>query len=201
MSTKRTFRTKRPAPDAVSDDLYDQPGHLIRRAQQISVGMFNEHVGPEVTPIQYAILRMVHESPGIDQVSLARRIALDTSTTAQTAARLETKGLLGRRVSEHDRRQLELVLTRQGDKLITGLVEGVHHMREQLLSALEPKEQELFLQLLRKFVRLNNEQSRAPLRMQQQPMQEVPEAPLRKSRATLAGSTRSSTRGPKTHSG
>jgi arsenate reductase len=38
-------------------------------------------------------------------------------------------------------------------------------MRQQLLAALEPKEQELFMQLLRKFVHLNNEQSRAPFRL------------------------------------
>jgi DNA-binding MarR family transcriptional regulator len=185
MSTKRTTpRAKRSAPDTVSDDLYDQPGHLIRRAHQISVGVFNDLVGPEVTPIQYAILRMVHESPGIDQVSLARRIALDTSTTALTAARLETKGLLARRVSEQDRRQLELELTRQGESLITSLVDGVHRMREHLLSALEPEEQELFVQLLRKFVRLNNEQSRAPLRMQQEsPEQEGGLGRSRKERA------------------
>lgn len=102
-----------------------------------------------------------------------------------TAARLETKGLLVRRASEQDRRQLELELTRQGERLITSLVDGVHRMREHLLSALEPEEQELFVQLLRKFVRLNNEQSRAPLRMQQEPPeQEAREGRSRKARTT-----------------
>lgn len=166
MLNQKSSRTKRPTSDTVSEDLYHQPGHLIRRAQQISVAMFNEHVGPEVTSIQYAILRMVHEVPGIDQVNLARRIALDTSTTALAAARLESKGLLVRRNSEVDRRQLKLDLTPQGEKLIANLVDGVHRMRVQLLSALEPQEQDLFVQLLQKFVHLNNDQSRAPLRVE-----------------------------------
>jgi DNA-binding MarR family transcriptional regulator len=163
-----------PAPDSVSMDLYEQPGHLLRRANQIAVGMFNELVGPDVTPIQYAILRMVHEIPGIDQVSLARRVALDTSTTALTAARLEAKGLLVRRVADNDRRQLKLRLTGEGEVLLASLVSGVHRMHDDLLSALEPTERRLFIRLLRKFVHLNNEQSRAPLRVPDEGLRPAP---------------------------
>lgn len=158
---------KTAAPDALTTDLYDQPGHLIRRAHQISVAMFNDVVGQEVTPIQYGILRMVYERPGIDQVSLARLIALDTSTTALTAARLQTKGWLVRDVAEKDRRQLCLSLTPQGEALIRGLVSRVHRMRQKLLGELDAGERELFMKLLKKFVHLNNEQSRAPLRLSQ----------------------------------
>ncbi|NML44034.1 MarR family transcriptional regulator [Ramlibacter sp. G-1-2-2] len=153
----------------VGEDLYEQPGHLIRRAHQIAQGMFDEHVGRDVTPIQYAILRMVHEVPGIDQVGLARRIALDTSTTATAAARLESKGLLERTVVATNRRQLQLHLTPAGEKLLDGLVRGVHEMRSQLLDSLDPDERELFIALLRKFVHLNNEQSRAPLQLPEAP--------------------------------
>ncbi|HEX2545433.1 MAG TPA: MarR family transcriptional regulator [Ramlibacter sp.] len=156
-------RRRKPAPEAVGEDLYEQPGHLIRRAHQIALGMFNEHVGRDVTPIQYAILRMVHEVPDIDQVGLARRIGLDTSTTASAAARLETKGLLSRNIVPTNRRQLELRLTKDGEHLLQSLVTGVHTMRQELLSSLEPQEREIFIRLLRKFVHLNNEQSRAPL--------------------------------------
>jgi DNA-binding MarR family transcriptional regulator len=157
--------SKKPvSANSLTDDLYDQPGHLIRRANQIANAMFTEVVSQDVTPIQYAILRMVHENPGIDQVSLSNLIALDTSTTALTAARLETKGLLKREVSEANRRQLRLSLTADGLKLITGLVSSVHRMRARLLEGLEPEEQQVFMQLMQKFVHLNNEQSRAPLR-------------------------------------
>lgn len=147
----------------VADDLYDQPGHLLRRAHQIASAIFVQHVGKSVTPIQYAVLRMVFEKPGIDQVGLARSIALDTSTTAAVAVRLEEKGLIQRAVVEGNRRQLQLHLTEQGEQALEQLVEGVHTMREQLLSALKPDEREQFMALLRKFVQLNNEQSRAPL--------------------------------------
>ncbi len=159
-------RTARPpAPAPVAEDLYDQPGHLIRRAHQISQAMFGTLVGTQVTPLQYAILRMVHEVPGIDQVGLARRIALDTSTTATTVVRLAQKGLLARTHGDHNQRKWQLHLTAEGEGLLGGLVDGVHRMRTELLDALEPAERELFMRLLQKFVRLNNEQSRAPLQI------------------------------------
>lgn len=147
----------------VAEDLYDQPGHLLRRAHQIAGAVFVQHVGRSVTPIQYAVLRMVHEKPGIDQVGLARSIALDTSTTAAVAARLDDKGLIRRAVVAGNRRQLRLHLTGEGAQVLEQLVEGVHTMREQLLSSLESDEREQFMSLLRKFVRLNNDHSRAPL--------------------------------------
>lgn len=161
---KRPRAAASKEPPCVADDLFDQPGHLLRRAHQIASGMFDDLVGPSVTPAQYAILRMVHEEPGIDQVSLARRIGLDTSTTALTAARLEGRGMLDRTASQTDRRLRRLTLTADGEVLLASTVTGVHAMREKLLSSLPPEQRELFMALLRNFVEHNNEQSRAPLR-------------------------------------
>jgi MarR family transcriptional regulator, temperature-dependent positive regulator of motility len=147
----------------VREDLYDQPGHLLRRAHQIAVSLFGQEVGPEVTPREYAILRMVYEKPGIDQVGLARLIGVDTSSAALTAARLAQRGLLTRAVSEQDRRLLQLELTDAGRALLATTVDGVHRMRDRILSPLDAQEQALFMDLLRKLVLVHNEDSRAPL--------------------------------------
>lgn len=151
-----------PKTDALSIDLFEQPGHLIRRAQQIAVAMFVEALGRDVTPVQYAILRMLQERPGIDQVTLAREVALDTSTTADIAARLETKGWIVREVLP--RRQRRLVLTAEGEAVLARLVPGLQAMNTALLAGLAEDEREAFMRLLRKFVQLNNDQSRAPQR-------------------------------------
>jgi DNA-binding MarR family transcriptional regulator len=157
-----------PAKPAPLDlDLYDQPGHLIRRAHQIAVSMFLDKVGRDVTPIQYAVLRMLHEAPGIDQVTLAQRVALDNSTTAEIAARLETKGWIVREVAP--RRQRRLALTDAGKAMLERLVPGVHALSESMLATLEPQERRQFMLLLRKFVQINNDMSRAPLRPAAQP--------------------------------
>lgn len=138
----------RPA-DSLSVDLYDQPGHLIRRAHQRSVAAFAEELGRDVTPVQYAVLRMLQERPGIDQVTLAREVALDNSTTADIAARLESKGWIVREVLP--RRQRRLLLTEEGAAVLARLVPGIHRLQATLLTSLEPAERVEFLRLLRKF--------------------------------------------------
>ena len=152
----------RRAQDALSIELYEQPGHLIRRAQQIAVSKFFETLGRNVTPVQYAVLRMLQDRPGIDQVTLASEVALDTSTTADLCARLETKGWIVREMLP--RRQRSLVLTPAGEAELARLVPGLVRMNEELLGRLEADEREVFMRLLAKFVQLNNDQSRAPMR-------------------------------------
>ena len=151
-----------PKTDALSIELFEQPGHLIRRAQQIAVAMFVEALGRDVTPVQYAVLRMLQERPGLDQVSLAREVALDTSTTADIAARLEGKGWILREVLP--RRQRRLLLTAAGEAVLARLLPGIQRMNVAMLGGLEADEREIFMRLLRKFVALNNDLSRAPQR-------------------------------------
>lgn len=144
-------------------DLYEHPGHLLRRAQQIAVSIFYDEMGNELTPVQYAILSRLAEHPGIDQVSLAGLAAIDTSTGATVCARLEEKGLLERKVIPHNRRQRALAITRAGAHLLDALEPGAQRLRERLLAPLSELEQAQFMGLLAKLVKENNAQSRAPL--------------------------------------
>jgi len=136
---------------------------LIRRAHQIAVSMFHSTMGYGVTPVQYAVLRILQDHPGIDQVTLARLCALDTSTAANLAVRLEKRGFLKRMVPIKSKRFRLLYLTSKGTTLLGKLVPAVRLLQDGLLGALNRKERKIFLQLLKKFVHLNNEESRAPL--------------------------------------
>lgn len=131
-------------------DLQDQPGHLIRRAHQIAVASFHDHLGREVTPVQYALLRTLQDQPGIDQSTLALAVALDTSTTADIAVRLEAKGWITRAVLARGQRSLSL--TPEGTALLVSLVDNMAQMQTALLGGLEAQEQVELLRLLRKFV-------------------------------------------------
>lgn len=144
-------------------EVYDEPGHLIRRAQQIAVSMFHSTMGHGVTPVQYCVLRVLQEHPGIDQVTLARFCALDTSTAADLAVRLEERGLVRRMMPMKSKRFRLLHLTPEGIALLKKLVPCSELLARRLLKALNKDEQKVFLQLLKKFVHLNNEESRAPL--------------------------------------
>ncbi len=144
-------------------EVYDEPGHLIRRAQQIAVSMFHSIIGNGVTPVQYCVLRVLRDHPGIDQVTLARLCALDTSTAADLAVRLEERGLVMRMMPMKSRRFRLLHLTREGKALLERLIPSSRVLARELLKELNKEEQRLFVSLLKKFVHLNNEISRAPL--------------------------------------
>ena len=135
--------------------LQAEPGHLIRRAHQLAVSTFHDTHGRQVTPVQYALLRALQDTPGIDQVTLADKVALDTSTTADIATRLEAKGWIVRELLP--RRQRALRLTADGEAVLADMLPRVHPMYSRLLEPLEPQERDEFLRLLRKFVHLNEQ--------------------------------------------
>ena len=145
-----------------SMELHQQPGHLIRRAHQIAVSLFHEQLGREVTPVQYAVLRALQDKPGIDQVTLAQEIALDTSSTADVAIRLEAKGLIVREVLPRGQRCL--ALTGEGRALLARLVPGMDEMCRTMLADLDRNERAEFVRLLQKFVHVNDDGRAAPRR-------------------------------------
>lgn len=143
--------------------LDERPGHAIRRLHQISVGIFHQETQAlNITPVQYAILQTVHDLPGCDQRTLARHIALDTSTTAGAVDRLETRGLLMRNNSPEDRRVRLLTLTPAGVQLLADTMPGMERTQERILQPLNAEQRQQFMQLLHLLVTENNELSRAP---------------------------------------
>jgi MarR family transcriptional regulator, temperature-dependent positive regulator of motility len=148
-------------------DLYNMPGHLIRRLQQIAVAVFHaevEPIGYDVTPVQFAALTAVRSQPGIDQVTLAGQIAYDRTTIAGVVDRLVQKGLLSRDVSPKDRRAKVLHMTEAGQAALEKLTPAVEQAQQVMLSGLEDDEAADFLRLLKKATDAVNDLSRAPLR-------------------------------------
>jgi DNA-binding MarR family transcriptional regulator len=136
-----------------SIDLQATPGHLIRRAQQIAVSIFAEQLSSaDITPVQFAILNALLGSPGIDQVSLAKRVAFDPATSGSVIGRLEAKGWVVRKTDPNDRRRKLLVVTREGVQALGQVQADVARIQEKILSPLSPQEQGQFVRLLSRLV-------------------------------------------------
>lgn len=141
----------------------DMPGHRIRRLHQISVGIFLQELADTgLTPVQFAALQTVAQSPGLDQRTLAGSIALDTSTTGGVIDRLEQRGWLERRTAPDDRRVRQLWLTEAGQAVLTQAVPAVQRAQAQILAPLDEADRQTFLRLLHRLVETNNAHSRAP---------------------------------------
>lgn len=144
-------------------DLDSLPGHGIRRLQQIAVAVFLQEVEPlNLTPVQFAALQALAQTPGIDQRTLARSIGLDTSTTGGVIDRLESRGFVQRQGAPGDRRVRLPVLTDAGRELLREALPGVMRAQARMLEPLSPAERTEFMRMLQVLVRANNELSRAP---------------------------------------
>ncbi len=147
-------------------ELYDMAGHLIRRLNQISVSVFSEkmkEMGLDLTPVQFSALTTLQQNPEVDQATLAGLIAHDRVTMGAVLDRLQTKGLILRKVSARDRRARVLSITLQGQKVLEDVTPVVWALQEEILTGLTPDERTELLRLMRKATDAGNERSRAPL--------------------------------------
>jgi DNA-binding MarR family transcriptional regulator len=129
------------------------PGHLIRRAQQIAVGIFAECLSDsDITPVQFAILNALRDTPDIDQVTLAKRVAFDPATSGSVIGRLEAKGWLARQAHATDRRRKLLVITPVGIEALAGMQTAVAEVQTRILAPLNGAEQKQFVELLARLV-------------------------------------------------
>ena len=152
---------KKSAPPSV--DLESLPGHHIRRLHQIAVAIFlQETEAHGLTPVQYAALQTVANTPGVDQRTLAGRIGLDTSTVAGVVDRLEARALLQRNASPQDKRVRLLTLTAIGVELLQTVEPAMRLAQQRILAPLPRGERAEFMRMLRVLVDANNELSRAP---------------------------------------
>jgi DNA-binding MarR family transcriptional regulator len=146
--------------------VYEQPGHLIRRAQQIAVAIFMEECAAfDVTPVQYAALVAIRENPGVDATRLSALVAFDRSTVGNVLERLEAKGVVARSASSEDRRVKVLHLTQVGQELLVAVEPAVGRAQARIVAPLKPEDQARLVALLGQLVALNNEFSRIPLRL------------------------------------
>jgi len=140
------------APERLAE-LYGRPGFMIRRAHQITISVFQAHAGElGLTNTQFGVLYILKRYPSIDQVTLAKLLRLDRSTTGTVVATLESRGLVARDIGESDRRRRVLALTREGDGMLSQVQQKSAGTSGTLLAALSPAERELFLELLGRVV-------------------------------------------------
>lgn len=145
--------------------IYGRPGHLLRRAQQISDAVFAEECRDHgLTSVQYAALVAIECNPGVDATRLSGLIAFDRSTLGGVLERLEAKGLIARRPSAADRRVKLLHLTQAGSLVLQIMEPAVERVQQRILAPLPAGERAQLTALLARLVELHAETLPASLR-------------------------------------
>lgn len=153
------------APPAIGLEMvHTAPGHLIRRLQQIAVGIFFEEMKPfDITPMQYAALAAIYDQPGIDQRGLSKLVAIDRSTVGTMLRLMEEKGLIRRKTPEQNQRVKQLFITPAGRKVLRESRDALAKAQDRILEPLPARDRARFLAQLATLVDFNNARSRAPL--------------------------------------
>lgn len=134
-------------------DFAQAPGHLIRRAQQIAVAEFARATANlDVTPVQFAFMSAMLDTPGVDQITLAKQVAFDAATSGSVIGRLEAKGWVRREADAQDRRRKLLFVTPEGAAALAGMSAAVAQAQRNMLAPLAAKDQDLFMRLLAQLV-------------------------------------------------
>ncbi|MGW0659518.1 MarR family winged helix-turn-helix transcriptional regulator [Streptodolium elevatio] len=134
-----------PVPPAV---LVAAPGYQVRRLHQAYLAAWVRAVDPVLTGPQFAVLTAVDASPGQDQRSLASAVALDTSTMADVARRLENRGLIVRKTAADDGRRKLLYLTEDGERSLHEANLRARALDERLLEPYDVEQREQLMDLL-----------------------------------------------------
>lgn len=145
--------------------LWARPGFLVRRLHQIHVAMFVEELADhKMTPVQYGLLSILVDMPGLDQFSVAEELGIDRANVHDVLKRLESRKLLVRVVDPQNKRRKLCLATREGAELVASLYPRMQAAQKRLLDPLGEAERKTFLQLLNKVVEANNAQGRTVLR-------------------------------------
>jgi DNA-binding MarR family transcriptional regulator len=136
----------------VGFNLADAPGHLIRRAQRVHTVLWSQHVGGQLTSVQFAVLVALAAEPDLDQQALCERVSLDSSSLGDVCARLLARGLVSRRSDPEDRRRNLLRLTSAGQGLLRQATPAVEQVGTALVATLTRREADELLRLLRKLL-------------------------------------------------
>jgi len=136
--------------------LWQRPGFLIRRLNQVHHAIFYEALKGKVTPLQYGLLSVLNTQSGLDQTALTVELGADRTTLATTIELLEKRELLKRETHYSDKRRKVVSITLKGKRLLAKTEQQMHEAQLRLLAPLPLAEQQQFLQMMKVLVEGNN---------------------------------------------
>ncbi|HET6626051.1 MAG TPA: MarR family transcriptional regulator [Nocardioidaceae bacterium] len=106
-------------------------------------------VEQHVTMPQLRVLLLARAEPPVNLTTVARDLRVHPSNATRTCDRLVAAGLLDRRTSERDRRQVELSLTPTGRRLVTKVMRHRRRRIRQLMGKMSAADRAALARSLR----------------------------------------------------
>ena len=129
----------------------EQIGHLLRRAYQRHMAIFQETVPDStLTPSQFVVLCTVRDHQGCEVGEIVSATALDEPSVRGIVERLKWRGLLNADHEPGDARHMKMSLTDAGHQLAEKTVPFAEQISELTLGDLKPEERAELIKLVRR---------------------------------------------------
>lgn len=124
-------------------DVFQQIGHLLRRAYQRHLAIFQEAITDEtgVTSVQFVTLCALRDVGPCSQTALVRLTAIDQATIRGIIERLRARDLIGLSKDSQDARKVILSLTAKGEAIIRDIVPRAREVSQRTMGDLNAAEQ------------------------------------------------------------
>ena len=130
-------------------------GYQLAQAAIVTTQVFTERIGEvfELRPVEFTILTLVDENPGVSARQLADALAVTPPNITMWIDKLEGRALVERERSSTDRRAQHIRATAKGSALARKAVRSVIEGEQASLAALSAAERAMLVELLHKVAR------------------------------------------------
>jgi MarR family transcriptional regulator, lower aerobic nicotinate degradation pathway regulator len=143
-----------PAGEGQAKAEYDftrQVGHLLRKAYQTHIGIFQEMCAdPQLTSGQLAVLCTLRDRGASSLTEIGNTVVMDPATTRGVVERLKERKLIFLLTDKNDRRRVITNLTAKGRAVLGEVIPSALAISERTMQALDPVERVALLCLLNK---------------------------------------------------
>jgi DNA-binding MarR family transcriptional regulator len=149
VSVRATRKRAEPAGARLLEERRSSPGlllallghHAMRRLREV-------HTRHELSPRQFQLLGLLHESGPLGQRELGQLMEIDPSILVTLLNPLEAEGLLSRRRDPLDRRRHQVTLTAQGERRLAAATLAQRQAEDELFAGLDERQREQLRVLL-----------------------------------------------------
>lgn len=121
--------------------------HLMRVVLQEHTACWASEIS-DVTKPQYAVLEALDNADCLDQLALGQAISANKATLTEMIVRMESRGLINRRIDVNDSRRRLLTLTQAGRDMLARARPVADAVKEEILAPLSAEERQVLTELL-----------------------------------------------------
>ncbi|ETX12110.1 MarR family transcriptional regulator [Marinomonas ushuaiensis DSM 15871] len=138
-------------PDEVNYVFTEQVGHLLRKAHQRHMMIFQEmSCEPNLTAPQFIALCTIQSMVSCSITDIVSATTVDQATMRGVIDRLKSKGWVYLSADLKDRRKVMISLSDAGSKLLDAMIPCAKSITEATMSGLNPAERVALIFLLKK---------------------------------------------------